>query len=307
MRKFFLSCFFWVVIFSVLGSTPDFSKTCPECRPYVEILYQDVLNAITTFNTINGVVQGNFYDSSHNGLVDAGNGLVLASQTLNSHNIQNNLEGYIQRNGMYEGNLNTAFTVYSNERSNLNNILSTMKTRLLEFECNCSSNCSCVPLLTSISNTVDFIYSTLDTQYTFISNRLTKIDDFMYDDLAKLVDDYEVTWSSSFTNKVFSWGLLSKWLFCDDDADSAWRQFQQKFDESLSNHPETGLSNEGFVGLRQLDTLQKMMYINASIAEMFSNYNSESNTNDTDLSAITNYLYKIQQPYYNMFNTFSTK
>lgn len=302
MRKFLFFCFFWFVLFSVLGSTPDFSKTCPECRPYVEILYQDVLNAITTFNTINGVVQGNFYDSSHNGLIDSGNGLVSASQTLNQHNIQNNLEGYIQRNGEYQGRLDTAFSVYSNERSNLNNILTTMKTRLLEFECNCSSNCSCVPLLTSISNSVDFIFSTLDNQYSFISNRLTKIDDFMYDDLAKLVDDYEVTWASSFTNNVLSWGLLSKWLFRDDDSDSAWRHFQQQFGESLSNHPETGLSNEGFVGLRQLDTLQKMMYINAAIAEMFANYNSESNTNETDVSAITNYLYKIQQPFYSSFN-----
>ena len=303
MRKFLFSCFFWFVLFSVLGSTPDFSKTCPECRPYVEILYQDVLNAITTFNTINGVVQGNFYDSSHSGLLDSGNGLVIASQALNSHNIQNNLEGYIQRNGEYQGRLDTAFTVYSNERSNLNNILSTMKTRLLEFECNCTSNCSCVPLLTSISNSVDFIFSTLDDQYTFISNRLTKIDDFMYDDIAKLVDDYEVTWSSSFTNRAFSWGLLSKWLFRDNDEGSAWHLFQQQFDESLSNHPETGLSNEGFVGLRQLDTLQKMMYINAGIAQMFADYNSESNTNDTDLSAITNYLYKVQKPFYENYNS----
>lgn len=302
MRKFLFSCFFWVVIFSVLGSTPDFSKTCPECRPYVEILYQDVLNAITTFNTINGVVQGNFYDSSRNGLIDSGNGLVIASQTLNNHNIQNNLEGYIQRNGEYQGRLDTAFSVYSNERSNLNNILSTMKTRLLEFECNCSSNCSCVPLLTSISNFVDGISYTLDDQYTFLSNRLTKVDDFIYDDISKLVDDYEVTWASSFTNNAFSWGRLSKWLFRDDDADSAWRQFQQQFDESLANHPETGLSNEGFVGLRQLDTLQKMMYINASIAQMFADYQTETNTNATDLSAITNYLYNVQKPFYSSFN-----
>lgn len=304
MRKFILSCFFWVVVFQVLGvEDPDFKNTCPECRPLVEVLYQEVMSAITTFNTLNGVVQGNFYDSAMNGLVDSGNGLVVASQTLNTHNIGNNLEGYIQRNGERQGNLQTAYSVYSDQRVNLNNTLQAMRVRLVEFECNCSSNCACVPLLSSISNSVYGIWDMLDTQWTFFSNRLTKIDDFMYDDLSKLVDDYEVTWSSSFTNNIFSWGKLSSFLFDDDNSDSAWRQFQQQFDESLSNHPETGLSNEGFIGLRQLDTLQKMMYINAGIAEMFANYKSNSSTNEIpDLSAITNYLYKIQQPFYSSFN-----
>lgn len=305
MRKFILFCLFWFVFFEVLGfEDPDFKNTCPECRPLVEVLYQEVMQAITTFNTLSGVVENQVFGPGKTGIESANNGLHVAQQTLATHNLASpGLEGYIGSAAQNYGQMLSGFSTYSDQRYNLNNTLQSMRVRLVTFECHCSSNCSCIPLLTSISNFVDGISYTLDDQYTLLSNRLTKIDDFMYDDLAKLVDDYEVTWSSSFTNNVLSWGLLSKWLFSDDDADSAWRQFQQKFDESLSNHPETGLSNEGFIGLRQLDTLQKMMYINASIAEMFANYkSSESSTNDTDLAAITNYLYKIQQPFYSLFN-----
>ena len=305
MRKFFLSLFFWVFLFEVFGfDDPDFKNTCPECRPLVEVLYQEVMQAITTFNTLSGVVENQVFGPGKTGIEQANSGLHAAQQTLASHNLASpGLEGYIDSSAQNYGQMLSGFSTYSDQRYNLNNTLQSMRVRLVNFECHCSSNCACIPLLTSISNFVDGISYTLDDQYTLLSNRLTKIDDFMYDDLAKLVDDYQVTWSSSFTNNVLSWGLLSKWLFRDDDADSAWRQFQQKFDESLANHPETGLSNEGFVGLRQLDTLQKMMYINASIAEMFANYKSESNTNDTDLAAITNYLYNIQKPLYENYNS----
>ena len=305
MRKFFFCFFFWVVFFEVLGfDNPDLKNTCPECRPLVEVLYQEVMQAITTFNTLSGVVENQVFGPGKTGIEQANSGLHVAQQTLATHNLASpGLEGYIDSAAQNYGQMLSGFSTYSDQRYNLNNTLQSMRVRLLNFECHCSSNCACIPLLTSISNFVDGISYTLDDQYTLLSNRLTKIDDFMYDDLSKLVDDYEVTWSSSFTNNSLSWARLSNWLFRDDDADSAWRQFQQQFDESLAQHPETGLSNEGFVGLRQLDTLQKMMYINAAIAEMFSNYNSESNTNDTDLAAITNYLYKVQQPFYSSFNT----
>ena len=304
MRKFILSCLFWGVFFEVLGfEDPDFKNTCPECRPLVEVLYQEVMQAITTFNTLSGVVENQVFAPGKTGIEHANGGLHVAQQTLATHNLASpGLEGYIDSAAQNYGQMLSGFSTYSDQRYNLNNTLQSMRVRLVNFECHCSSNCACIPLLTSISNFVDGISYTLDDQYTLLSNRLTKIDDFMYDDLSKLVDDYQVTWSSSFTNKVLSWGLLSKWLFRDDDADSAWRQFQQQFDESLANHPETGLSNEGFIGLRQLDTLQKMMYINASIAEMFANYKNNSTTNETDLSAITNYLYNIQLPFYSSFN-----
>ncbi len=305
MRKFLFSLFFWFFLFEVLGfENPDFKNTCPECRPLVEVLYQEVMQAITTFNTLSGVVENQVFGPGKTGIEQANDGLHVAQQTLSTHNLASpGLEGYIDSAAQNYGQMLSGFSTYSDQRYNLNNTLQSMRGRLVNFECHCSSNCACIPLLTSISNFVDGISYILDDQYTFLSNRLTKIDDFMYDDLAKLVDDYEVTWSSSFTNQVFSWGLLSQWLFSDDDADSAWRQFQQKFDESMSQHPETGLSNEGFVGLRQLDTLQKMMYINAGIAQMFADYQTEANTNDTDISSISNYLYNIQRPFYSSFNT----
>lgn len=292
-------CFFvFFVAASVVVAEPI--MTCPECKPVVDALYTEVNSALLVLGQMEDNVQGNIAGGKI-GLGHAGTTLqsIVDTSVLPPAGTVESLESVNYWSGRMDGGIAT----WGEQRYQINNILTSMKTRLDKFECNCSSNCACVPLLESISNYVGLISTTLDDQWSLLSNRLTKIDDFMYDDIAKLVDDYEVTWSSSFTNNAFSWGRLSKWLFSDDDADSAWRQFQQKFDESLANHPETGLSNEGFVGLRQLDTLQKMMYINAAIAEMFSNYHSESNTNDTDLAAITNYLYNVQGPYYQMFNT----
>ena len=292
-------CFFiFFLSASVVVAEPI--MTCPECKPVVDSLYTEVNSAILVLGQMEDNVQGNIFGGKI-GLGNAGTTLHSIVDTIERPpaGTVESLESVEYWSGRMDGGIAT----WGEQRYQMNNILTSMKTRLDKFECNCSSNCACVPFLESISNVIGVLSTTLDDQWSLLSNRLTKIDDFMYDDITKLVDDYQVTWSSSFTNNAFSWGRLSKWLFRDDDADSAWRQFQQQFDESLSNHPETGLSNEGFVGLRQLDTLQKMMYINAAIAEMFANYNSESNTNDTDLSAITNYLYKVQQPFYSSFNT----
>ena len=276
-------------IFSFLFPFFLFSaNTCPQCKPLVDLLTEQVNNAYGWLLAGNGQIES-AWGYAESALWD-----VKQSQYSDSFPTVNNA---LNSGGLQHSNYQQSFQQCRDTLIRVQQVLDT-------FDCNCSisNDCKCLPALIAISNSVYDIWYTLDDQYTLLSNRLTKIDDFMYDDLAKLVDDYEVTWSSSFTNNVLSWGLLSKWLFRDDDADSAWRQFQQKFDESLGNHPETGLSNEGFVGLRQLDTLQKMMYINAAIAEMFANYNSESNTNDTDLAAITNYLYKVQQPFYSSFN-----
>lgn len=280
MRKFgfILSFLFPFFLFS--------ANTCPQCKPLVDLLTEQVNNAYGWLMSANGQISS-AWGYAETALWDV----------KQSH--------YADEFPTVDNALNSGSLQHSNYQQSFQQCRDTLirSQQILEsFDCNCSSNnCACLPALISISNDVGFIYSIVDSQYNFLSNRLTKIDDFMYDDISKLVDDYEVTWSSSFTNNVFSWGLLSKWLFRDNDKDSAWRQFQQQFDESLAHHPETGLSNEGFVGLRQLDTLQKMMYINAGIAEMLAN-KPNSTTNETDLSSITNYLYKIQKPFYENYN-----
>ena len=130
-------CFFiFFVAASVVVAEPI--MTCPECKPVVDALYTEVNSAILVLGQMEDNVQGNIFGGKI-GLGNAGTTLHSIVDTIERPpaGTVESLESVEYWSGRMDGGIAT----WGEQRYQMNNILTSMKTRLDKFECNCSSNC----------------------------------------------------------------------------------------------------------------------------------------------------------------------